>query len=36
MYWELEPPGLATAEKGAAVQALEAALVAGDWGYLVH
>ena len=32
----MEPPGLAMAEKEVAVQALEAALAAGDWGYLVR
>jgi hypothetical protein len=35
-HWELEPPDLAMAEKGVVVQALEAALAAGDWGYLVR
>jgi|GraSoi_2013_80cm_1033760.scaffolds.fasta_scaffold164034_2 hypothetical protein len=34
--WDLEPPDLAMAEKGVVVQALEAALAAGDWGYLVR
>jgi hypothetical protein len=35
-YWELGLPDLAMAEKGVVVQALEAALAAGDWGYLVR
>jgi hypothetical protein len=34
--WDLEPPDLAMAEEGVVVQALEAALAAGDWGYLVR
>jgi len=33
---DLEPPDSAMAEKGVVVQALEAALGEGDWGYLAR